>query len=408
LKPMQRLLNGDVGSGKTAVAVLAAFDVALSSQQSAVLAPTEILARQHFETFKNLFAGAPEIQIGLLTREARMVASGGQGESVPKKEFEAMLRENMINIVIGTTALLEDWVSIPKLALTIVDEQHRFGVEQREALKKKRAGKEEPHFLSMTATPIPRSLALVAYGDADISILDELPPGRVPVKTKVVDRKAMFLRLGELLAQGERGYVVCPLIDPSDALGVKSVEEVSKELRNRFSKIPIATLHGRMKAEEKDEVMRALKTGEVRIVVSTTVVEVGVDVPEATFIFIEGAERFGLAELHQLRGRVGRGAKPGVCYLSPSTPGEGGSRLAILERENDGFRISEYDLRFRGPGQLFGTAQSGYIPLFRVASLNDVALLEKGKEAAQKTLAAGELTGALLLEIQAVFSEQNV
>jgi ATP-dependent DNA helicase RecG len=405
-KPMQRLLNGDVGAGKTAVAAIAAFNVAKARMQTAILAPTDILARQHFESFRVLFAHDPGVQIALLTQSARVLACGGDFEDVPKKEFEPLVREGLVSVIIGTHAVIEDWVKLPQLALAIVDEQHRFGVGQREKLRNLRGDKKEPHFLSMTATPIPRSLSLAFFGDLDISVLDEMPPGRVPVATKILERKASLAELARRLGAGERGFIVCPLIDQSDTLGVKSVDEVLSELQKSLPKFEFRGLHGRMKADEKNEVMAWLKAGGGRALVSTTVVEVGVDVQEATFIFIEGAERFGLAQLHQLRGRVGRGSKPGFCFLVPSEKGGATARLAVLEKETSGFRIAEYDLRMRGHGDLLGKSQSGFLPTFKVASFDDVVGLETAKLAAKEALDRGELSPEAIADIKASYMLQ--
>lgn len=399
-RPMQRLLNGDVGAGKTAVAAIAGFNVAMQGEQTALLAPTEILANQHFATFTRAFAAEKKVSVGLLTAGSRKIATAGEVESVSQREFESMLRENFVQLLVGTHAILEPWVTMPHLALAVVDEQHRFGVEQRQALTSLRRDAKEPHFLSMTATPIPRSLALVLYGDLDLSVLDELPPGRTPVSTRILERPALFTELRDRFSRGERGYVVCPLIDASDALGVKSVEEVLKELKKKFPTVPIGVLHGRMKGTEKEQVMDDLRSGKLRCVVSTTVVEVGVDVPEATFIAIEGAERFGLAALHQLRGRVGRGKQPGFCFLVPSEPGAGTERLRILERETSGFVIAEQDLELRGHGDLMGKSQSGYLTPFKVASFADLALIERAKTAARETLDQGEISEAVQAAIR--------
>ncbi|MEI7740955.1 MAG: ATP-dependent DNA helicase RecG [bacterium] len=406
-QPMQRILNGDVGSGKTAVAAIACFNAAQSRAQSVLLAPTDILARQHFESFKKLFAHDGGVQIALVTQSARVIACAGSSEDVPKKEFEPLVREGLVSVVIGTHALLEDWVRLPNLALAIVDEQHRFGVAQREALKNLRGDKSEPHFLSMTATPIPRTLHLTFYGDLDISVLDEMPPGRVPVATKIMNRQTSFIELERRLKLDERGYIVCPLIDPSDTLGVKSVEEVLKDLQKRLPKFEFRGLHGRMKAQEKSDAMEWLKERGGRALVSTTVVEVGVDVQAATFIFIEGAERFGLAQLHQLRGRVGRGAAPGFCFLVPSDVKAPTARLAIMEKENSGFRIAEFDLRMRGFGDLLGKSQSGFLPTFKVASWSDAKNLEIAKLAAKKALDEKVLSDDAIADIKENYSLQS-
>ena len=358
---MNRLVQGDVGSGKTVVAQLALANCVLNGYQGAYMAPTEILAKQHMESFKDFFEGTG-IRVEVLT-----------GNSTKKEAREILedLASGQVDILIGTHALIEDRVEFASLGLVITDEQHRFGVNQRGRLTSK---SENPDVLVMTATPIPRTLALILYGDLDISIIDELPPGRKPIETLAIEkRKRESYYMSKVRSEIEKGrqvYVVCPLVEESETLDLKSASEVYDELRYDFFKdLRVGLLHGKMKASEKDQVMEAFKNHELDILVSTTVIEVGVNVPNASLMIIENAERFGLAQLHQLRGRVGRGSEKSYCTLIYGSKTEiCRHRMAIMEETNDGFKISEKDLELRGPGDFFGTRQHG-LPELRVANL---------------------------------------
>lgn len=358
---MNRLVQGDVGSGKTIVAQLALANCVLNGYQGAYMAPTEILAKQHMESFKDFFEGTG-IRVEVLT-----------GSSTKKEAREILedLASGQVDILIGTHALIEDRVEFASLGLVITDEQHRFGVNQRGRLTSK---SENPDVLVMTATPIPRTLALILYGDLDISIIDELPPGRKPIETLAIEkRKRESYYMSKVRSEIEKGrqvYVVCPLVEESETLDLKSASEVYDELRYDFFKdLRVGLLHGKMKASEKDQVMEAFKNHELDILVSTTVIEVGVNVPNASLMIIENAERFGLAQLHQLRGRVGRGSEKSYCTLIYGSKTEiCRHRMAIMEETNDGFKISEKDLELRGPGDFFGTRQHG-LPELRVANL---------------------------------------
>jgi len=393
--PMNRLLEGDVGSGKTAVAAIASFHAAQRGCQVAYLAPTSILAVQHFETFCKLFQGT-HITIALLTQgdtRIRNQESGirnNESEKIAKKGLYALIAAGEIDIVIGTHALLSETVTIPNLTLVIVDEQHRFGVRQRHHLLKQDST--VPHLLSMTATPIPRSLALVAYGDLDLSILDEMPKGRAAITTAIVgpsQRAAAYALIHEELEKGRQAFIVCPLIDPSDTLGVKSVREETERLkREHFPQSSLAMLHGRMNAQKKDDVMREFSEGRIQVLVATPVVEVGIDVANATVMLIEGAERFGLAQLHQLRGRVGRSTYPSHCLLATDTESEAAiARLHAVVSSHNGFALAEQDLALRGPGEVYGTAQAGFLDSLKIAKLTDAIILKQSKEAVARLMA---------------------
>jgi len=373
--PMLRLVQGDVGSGKTVVAALAALNVVKNGYQVAFMVPTEILAKQHFEKLKaqfDTFGINSKILVG---------GVGGKG-----KIYKA-LKAGDIDIVIGTHALIQDKVEFKKLGLVIVDEQHRFGVEQRKKLAKHGA----PHLLSMTATPIPRTLAMIVYGDLDISIIDELPPGRKKITTRIVrdsKRSDAYKWIWKQVEDGDQVYVICPLVDDSDNLEeVKSVKAEFERLNEgAFKGLSLGILHGRMSSQEKDDVMNAFKDGNIQVLVSTSVIEVGVDIPNATIMIIEGAERFGLAQLHQFRGRVGRGDKQSYCFLFPTkfTP-EGVTRLMALERHHSGFDLAEIDLSMRGPGEIYGTRQSG-IPDLKIASFADSELIKASRDMAARVV----------------------
>lgn len=373
---MNRLVQGDVGSGKTIVAVLALFKAVRNGYQGALMVPTEILAEQHFQSISGLMQ-AYGINTALLT--------GSQ----TKKQKNAILegiKSGEIQILIGTHALIEDNIEFKSLGLVITDEQHRFGVRQRSLLSKKGVA---PDVLVMTATPIPRTLALILYGDLDISIIDELPPGRKPVKTYAVDegmrgRINNFIR--KEISDGRQVYIVCPLVEESDEINAKSaVQHAEKIAGDDFCDLRVGLIYGKMKAKDKEEVMRRFVEGEIDILVSTTVIEVGVNVPNASIMVIENAERFGLAQLHQLRGRVGRGEYQSYCVLYNEGKTEvSKERMKIMQKTNDGFIISEKDLDLRGPGEFFGTRQHG-IPELKIANLyEDIEVLKEAQEAAVK------------------------
>lgn len=376
--PMNRLLQGDVGSGKTVVAAMAAYIAAKAGYQTAFMAPTEILATQHAETVAKLLEPLG-VRVGLLI---------GSIKTAAKKQLQEHIEAGDLDVVIGTHALIQRHSQFSKLGLVVVDEQHRFGVAQRAELLGR--SHHMPHLLSMTATPIPRSLQLTLYGELEVSILDELPKGRQPIVTKLysgMTRKGMYKEIDAQMAAGRQAYVVCPVIGEGAMAELKSVEMEFERLKNEvFTHRRLAKLHGKMKPEEKDDVMRRFKAGEFDMLVATTVVEVGVDVPNATIMLIEGAERFGLAQLHQLRGRVGRGEHQSFCYLVPSEGKKPSERLYELEKSQDGFYLAEVDLRLRGPGEIYGRMQHGVLNL-RVANLTDVKLLKRARAAADKLLA---------------------
>jgi len=379
--PMNRLLQGDVGSGKTVVAALAAAMVVQAGSQAAIMSPTSILAEQHYRNFTRLLAG----ENGILQEGQIRLLVGDTPES-GKEAIRAGLADRSIKIVIGTHALIEDPVIFQDLQFVVIDEQHRFGVEQRAALRTKGSN---PHLLVMTATPIPRSLALTLYGDLDLSIMDEMPAGRIPVNTHVLrpqERERAFTLLRGQIKDGKQAFIIYPLVEESEKIEAKAAvddyETLSKEV---FPDLKLGLLHGRMRPDEKDETMIKFRDRDYNILVSTTVVEVGVDVPNATVMVIEGADRFGLAQLHQLRGRVGRGADQSYCLLIPTHEDKTeNQRLQAMSESNDGFLLAEKDLQLRGPGEFLGTRQSGYASGLRMASITDVKLIEKARGEAQK------------------------
>ena len=383
-RPMVRLLQGDVGCGKTVVAAAAAARVAGSGLQAALMAPTELLAEQHWHNFKNWLH-----PLGLTVA----LASGSQPARTRRSALEA-IASGEVRVVVGTHALFQNEVEFAKLALVIVDEQHRFGVQQRMLLQEK--GRREgryPHQLIMTATPIPRTLAMTAYADLDISVIDELPPGRTPVKTVVVPeqrRDEVVVRIVQGCRAGRQAYWVCPLIEESEELRSQAAEETHAALTAALPEVKVGLVHGRMAAGKKDEVMHSFKNGKIGLLVATTVIEVGVDVPNATLMVVENAERMGLAQLHQLRGRVGRGSEASTCVLLYKSPLSqlARERLNVMRETNDGFEIARRDLELRGPGELLGTRQTGLAQL-RVADLiRDADMLPRVQETAELLLSS--------------------
>lgn len=378
--PMMRLLEGDVGSGKTVVAVMALLQMVKNGYQTAIMAPTEVLARQHLvsiskfmEVFEKKFPSKNPINIQLLV---------GSLKAKEKRTVLDGIKSGQVDIAIGTHALIQEGVEFPNLGLIVIDEQHRFGVKQREVLVQQGS----PHVLNMTATPIPRTLALVAYGDQDLSVINEMPPGRLPITTKIVPpehRETVYRFIEGKVEKGEQVYVICPLIDDSDVLEVKSVKKEYEQLHDVFPKFKIGLLHGKLKSAEKEAVMQKFKDGEVQILVSTSVIEVGIDVPNATMMLIEGADRFGLSQLHQFRGRVGRGSVQSYCFLyTDSSSDLTFTRLKAMVDHTDGFKLAEIDLKLRGPGEVYGVRQSG-LPDLKIANLLDGILLDRVRKAAE-------------------------
>jgi len=389
--PMNRLLQGDVGAGKTVVAAAAMTLAVAAGRQAALMAPTEILAEQHYQGLSDLL-GPLGVSLRLLT---------GSVPAGEKQQIYQDIREGTAQIVIGTHALIQEGVQFQSLALTVIDEQHRFGVDQRQALRDKGVAPNgngagmSPHLLVMSATPIPRTLALSMYGDLDLSIIDELPPGRQEIKTRWIrpsERERAYAFVRGQVEQGRQAYIICPLVEESDKIEEKAaVEEHARLQQQVFPELKLGLLHGRMSGREKEAVMRHFYNGEEHILVSTSVIEVGVDVPNSTVMLIEGANRFGLAQLHQFRGRVGRGTHQSYCLLvAETTSSAAEERLEALEQTNDGFLLAEKDLELRGPGEFFGRRQSG-LPELRLASLLDVKLLEEARHEAEKLFAADPL-----------------
>ena len=375
-QPMHRLIQGDVGCGKTIVALLSCCSVIENGFQSAIMAPTEILAEQHYKNALSLLKPLG-INISLLT---------GKTRAKEKRDILEKIVSGYTSLCIGTHALIQESVQFKKLGFVIIDEQHRFGVHQRGLLKEKGV---HPHFLVMTATPIPRSLAMTLYGDLDVSVIDEMPKGRKPIITKkTYSRDKVWDFLESQIQDGRQAYIVYPLVEESEHLDLKNAIEEYEKLKEHFSDFTIGLLHGRLSFSEKQEVMSAFLKGEIQILVSTTVIEVGVDVANASMMVVEHADRFGLSQLHQLRGRVGRGEHKSYCVLmlSGGCSNEAFSRLSIMEKTNDGFKIAEADLEIRGPGEFLGTRQAG-LPEFKVANLvRDGLILQKAKESALKLI----------------------
>ena len=394
-RPMNRLLNGDVGSGKTAVAAIGLHAVALSGNQSVLLAPTEVLARQHFESLSRLFAHTGQ-QLALYTKNYQLL----DGDKVSKKTLLSALEAGLPSIIIGTHALLEDKVRFRSLALVVVDEQHRFGVSQRAKLQEQSFQSDDgqlvsvPHFFAMTATPIPRTLAIACFGNLDISLLNEMPKNRKPIITKIVrnqtDRAKIEGFIRQEIQKGRQAFIIFPLVETSLALkdvkaAIAEHEKLEKEI---FPDLNIGLIHGRMKSKEKEAMMNAFQERSFDILVATSVVEVGIDIPNATVIVIEEADRFGLSQLHQFRGRVGRGEHQSYCFLIPGDHASiENARLEALEKSSDGFALAETDLALRGPGSFFGTRQSG-IPDVAMASLTNLKLISLARIEAELLLAA--------------------
>lgn len=376
--PMHRLVQGDVGSGKTIVSFMAGVYTHESGFQCALMAPTEILAEQHYKNAQKLLQPLG-IEVGFLV---------GKTKAAERKQILARLETGEIHFIVGTHALIEDEVKFKKLALVIIDEQHRFGVEQRGVL---RAKGDSPHFLIMTATPIPRTLAMTVYGDLDVSIIDEMPPGRSPIQTRATfesKRPQAIQFMIDQLKKGRQAYIVYPLVEESEKIDLKNAVSEYEKLQEQFPDYKFGLLHGKMKPDEKDAVMTSFRNQEIQVLVSTTVIEVGVDVPNANIMIIEHAERFGLSQLHQLRGRVGRGEHKSFCILimGYAVSEEGKERTAMMEKTTDGFKIAEFDLEMRGPGEFMGTRQSG-LAGFKMANLvRDMALLQQARSAAFEIL----------------------
>lgn len=394
-KPMTRLLEGDVGSGKTVVAVLSLYNTVLNKKQAVLMVPTEILAKQHFQSICKML-DKYKIRIGLLTRSDKKINEhvnfdkkiSNKKNNLSKNQIAELIKNSEIDIVIGTHALIQEKIKFKNLEFVIIDEQHRFGVEQRKAIIEKSGDKNTtPHLLSMTATPIPRSLALILYGELDISIIDEMPKGRKKIITRVVsehNREQAYNFIRSEIKNGRQIFVICPLIDVSDKLGVKSVKEEFKKLDEIiFPDISIAMLHGKLKSTEKEQIMQDFLDKKTKILVSTSVIEVGIDVPNSTIMMIEGADRFGLAQLHQFRGRVGRGEHQSYCFLfSDNESDKTAERLYSLEKHHDGFSLAKIDLKFRGPGEVYGTSQKGF-PEFNMANIFDQLLIKQTHEEAK-------------------------
>ena len=396
---MNRLLEGDVGSGKTIVAVISCLNVVLNNYQVAYMVPTEILAKQQFQNISDLLKKF-KIKIGLFTRTNALIYDPKLQENIKitKPKFLKKISSGEINIIVGTHSLIGPKIKFKNLGLTIIDEQHRFGVKQRHSLAKlQNENKLFAHFLSLTATPIPRSIALTLYGDLDLSIIEKMPPGRKKIITKIVDsgqKINTYQFIKEEIKKGRQAFVICPLINPStslisnynqtDELGAKSVkEEYEKLSKEIFPDLRIDFIHGKMKNEEKDKIMKDFNSNKTKVLISTTVVEVGIDVPNSTIMIIKGAEHFGLAQLYQLRGRIGRGSDQSYCFLFVENEGpKTKKRLEALLKAKNGFELAQKDLELRGPGEIFSTEQSGFLSSLKIAKLTDTELIQKTKSAA--------------------------
>ena len=397
--PMRRLVQGDVGSGKTVIAMLALVKAVENGFQGAMMAPTEILARQHFESF----SGSLE-PLGI-----RVALLSGRLTKKAKQEMYDRLAAHEIDIVIGTHALIQEDVSFANLGLVVTDEQHRFGINQRAVLEKK--GRLVPDVLVMTATPIPRTLTLTVYGDLEVSLIRQLPPGRKPVRTFVRgrDRRELIYKFVlEEIKKGRQAYVVCPLIEMNEDSGLSSAQEVYEELTGGiFYGIKCGLVHGKLKQKEKEELMQEFYEGRIRLLVATTVIEVGVNVPNASIMVVENAQRFGLAQLHQLRGRIGRGEYASYCiFVAEERTEAARQRMAIMESTTDGFLLAEEDLKLRGPGQFFGSMQHG-LPDLKIADVGqDIDILLRARQAAMETVKGGEGLPEVLAALQLQYREQ--
>jgi ATP-dependent DNA helicase RecG len=401
-KPMNRLLEGDVGSGKTITSGLAVLNALLGGYQVGYMAPTEILSEQQFSVFKELFKKY-DFKVALLTGSNAKIFDlrTKEEEDLKKTELIKKIKAGELDLIIGTHALIQDKVSFQNLALVIVDEQHRFGVGQRKKIKEKAFAENKelksrdiyPHFLSMTATPIPRSLALTLYGDLDLSVITEMPQNRKPIETRVVrpdDRKNAYFFIESEIKKGRQAFVICPLVDPSDKMGAKAVKDEFVRLDQEvFKNFKVEILHGRLKSAEKEQIMRDFADNKINILVSTTVIEVGIDVPNTTVIMIESAERFGLAQLHQLRGRVGRSDKQSYCFLfTESDTDSTAQRMQAFVGAKNGFELAEKDLEFRGPGEVYGMRQAGFYDSLKIAKLTDWPVIQAVKPEIENIFAA--------------------
>lgn len=407
--PMMRLVQGDVGSGKTVVAALACLKAIEAGQQAAIMAPTEILAEQHYQNFQNWFAPL----------DIKVVWLSGQLKGSKRQQVLQQLACGDAQIAVGTHALFQDEVEFKSLALAVTDEQHRFGVQQRMALARKARpiGRQGEHYLAhqliMTATPIPRSLAMTAYADLDYSVIDELPPGRKPVSTVVIPqerRDEILQRIEKSCAQGRQAYWVCTLVEESESLQCQAAENTAEMLQQMLQAVSVGLVHGRMKSNEKDAIMQRFKRGEIQLLVATTVIEVGVDVPNASLMIIENAERLGLSQLHQLRGRVGRGDEASHCVLMFKSPlsENGKQRLAIMRQTNSGFEIAQKDLQLRGPGEVLGTRQTGLVQMKIADIVRDEYLLDEVKQVAQTLLSSRPQSVPLIINRWIGHSQQFV